>query len=96
MCPFLIDTGMFDGAQYSFLLPALKPDYVVDQVVENCVLDDCPQLILPPLLSFTVPCMRFLLPPGGQFWVSNLLGGVGLMDGIQNGKTGTIQKYTGY
>eukprot|EP00605_Chrysophyceae_sp_TOSAG23-4_P001760 GSChrysophyteH1.ASY1.ANO1.1948.1 assembled CDS len=35
VCPFIIDTGMFEGAQSKFprLIPHLQPDYVASQIV---------------------------------------------------------------
>lgn len=47
VCPYLIDTGMFQGAS-SPLIPYLKPDYVAEKVVE-AVLTNQTFLILPRL-----------------------------------------------
>lgn len=45
VCPYLIDTGMFQGAS-SPLIPALKPEHVANKVVE-AVLTNQTFLILP-------------------------------------------------
>lgn len=36
VCPFYISTGMFEGVKtrFSFLLPIMKPEYVVDRVIK--------------------------------------------------------------
>ena len=62
VCPYYIDTGMFDGVQTRFprLLPILDPDDVVDRIVD-AVQRDRGRLVLPPLVR-VVPLAR-LLPP---------------------------------
>jgi len=53
VCPFYINTGMFDGVKtrFSFLLPILDQDYAVDQMF-RAILQDNPQLIMPIFSSF--------------------------------------------
>jgi all-trans-retinol dehydrogenase (NAD+) len=62
VCPFYIDTGMFDGVQTRFprLLPILDPDDVVERIVV-AVERDKGRLVLPPLVR-VVPLAR-VLPP---------------------------------
>jgi all-trans-retinol dehydrogenase (NAD+) len=49
VCPFFIDTGMFQGVKTRFpwLLPILKSEYAAHRIVE-AVLRDRKQLIMPP------------------------------------------------
>lgn len=62
VCPFYIDTGMFDGVKTRFprLLPILQPDDVVDRIVK-AVEDDRARLVMPPLVKL-VPLMHSLPP----------------------------------
>jgi all-trans-retinol dehydrogenase (NAD+) len=36
VCPYYIDTGMFEGVKtrFPFLLPILKPEYVVNRIIK--------------------------------------------------------------
>ena len=60
VCPFFIDTGMFDGVKTKFphLLPILKEDVASEKIVE-AILHDKPQLIMPPMI-LSVPIARAL------------------------------------
>ncbi len=49
VCPYYIDTGMFDGVQSSPLLPILKEDHVVAKMV-RAIERDRRTLFMPPLL----------------------------------------------
>ena len=62
VCPYYIDTGMFDGVQTRFpkLLPILDPDDVVERIVV-AIERGRARLILPPLVRI-VPLAR-VLPP---------------------------------
>ena len=48
VCPFYIDTGMFDGVKtrFSWLLPVLKPGYVVRRIV-TAIEKDRHRLVMP-------------------------------------------------
>jgi all-trans-retinol dehydrogenase (NAD+) len=63
VCPFYIDTGMFEGVKTRFplLLPILREDDVVRRILK-AVQHDRPQVIMPWMVS-TLPAMR-LLPVG--------------------------------
>ena len=63
VCPFYIDTGMFDGVQTRFplLLPIMKPEYVAKKVLDS-IERGKPVLVL-PWFARTMPLMR-LLPIG--------------------------------
>lgn len=73
ICPYYIQTGMFDGVQTRFpwLLPIVDEHYAVSRLVE-AIERRRPRLIMPPLV-FTIPLLR-LLPVAVFDWVANLLG----------------------
>jgi all-trans-retinol dehydrogenase (NAD+) len=62
VCPFYIDTGMFEGVRtrFSWLLPILKPDYVVRRIL-GAIEGNRARLVMPRFVM-TVPFVR-LLPP---------------------------------
>uniref|UniRef100_A0A9J2Q8P9 Uncharacterized protein n=1 Tax=Ascaris lumbricoides TaxID=6252 RepID=A0A9J2Q8P9_ASCLU len=55
VCPFFIDTGMFDGVQTKSpnLLPILQPKYAVEQIME-AILTNRETLIMPKFCYFVV------------------------------------------
>ena len=63
VCPYYIDTGMFEGVKtrFSFLLPILKEKKVVDQILK-AVEHDRAQLHT-PLLVHSIPLLRLLPVP---------------------------------
>ena len=62
VCPFFIDTGMFEGVKtrFAWLLPILKPDYVVRRIL-GAIEGNRSRLIMPRFVM-TVPVIR-VLPP---------------------------------
>lgn len=60
VCPFFIDTGMFDGAQtkFPFLLPVLKEDRVAAQILD-AIEKRRPTLVMPPFAR-VLPYARLL------------------------------------
>ena len=62
VCPFYIDTGMFQGVKtrFSWLLPILKPDYVVRRIMK-AIEGNHARLIMPRFV-LTVPVVR-VFPP---------------------------------
>lgn len=79
VCPFFIDTGMFDGVVTRFprLLPILQPDDVVDQIIRAIQRDNA-RLVMPPLLR-TMPALR-ALPVGAFDWAMGFFGVNSTMD----------------
>ena len=61
VCPYFIDTGMFDGVKtrFSWLLPILRPDDVVERIL-RAVRKDRRRLIMPWFVYTGWPCR--LLP----------------------------------
>lgn len=62
VCPFFIDTGMFEGVKtrFAWLLPILKPDYVVRRTL-GAIEKNRARLIMPRFV-LTVPVVR-IFPP---------------------------------
>lgn len=60
VCPFYIDTGMFDGVKtrFSFLLPILKEEDVAKEILK-AIRKNRPNVVLPKLVRF-MPLMRLL------------------------------------
>jgi all-trans-retinol dehydrogenase (NAD+) len=73
VCPFYIDTGMFDGvkSRFSWLLPILKPSYVVAKIIK-AIESNQAQLFMPRLVN-AVPFTR-MLPVGVFDFLGDLLG----------------------
>lgn len=63
VCPYYIDTGMFEGVKtrFSFLLPILQETKVADRIL-NAVERDRPRLQMPALVH-TIPLLRLLPVP---------------------------------
>jgi len=83
VCPFYIDTGMFQGVKTRFplLLPILKTDDVVAAIIK-AIQDDTPQVRMPFMVR-TLPAMR-LLP----VWAFDALAGF-------FGVTSSMDEFTG-
>lgn len=62
VCPFYIDTGMFQGVKTRFpwLLPILKPDYVTRRIL--AAIEGNRRRLVMPRFVLTVPVVR-ILPP---------------------------------
>lgn len=73
VCPFFVNTGMFDGvrSQVSWLLPILDEERVADRIL-RAILRNRAQVFLPPIVGF-VPLLR-VLPASWFDALSNLLG----------------------
>lgn len=67
VCPYYINTGMFDGVKTS-VIPLLEPEYVADKIVE-AILTNQKILMLPKLMYFMYALKGLLSPE-----VSNCLG----------------------
>jgi all-trans-retinol dehydrogenase (NAD+) len=89
VCPYYIDTGMFDGvkSRFSFLLPILREEDVAKRVA-RAIERDVPRVIMPALVHL-VPPLR-LLPVGLFDRVADLLGVNASMDEfVGHGKPST-------
>lgn len=74
VCPFYVNTGMFDGVKSRFplLLPILDEDVVADRVLD-AIRRDRRRLVLPPLVAL-VPLLR-VLPVR---WLDAIAGALGV------------------
>jgi all-trans-retinol dehydrogenase (NAD+) len=81
VCPYFIDTGMFDGVAASWLpiLPILKPDNVVEQMM-TAIRRDTPVLNMPWFVISMTPLLRSLLPVDAFDWVVEFIGVANSMD----------------
>jgi len=73
VCPFFINTGMFEGVKTRFplVLPILKKDYAVKKIVK-AVLKNRKRLIMPRFV-YSVYLLR-LLPVSVMDWTANFFG----------------------
>ena len=79
VCPFYINTGMFEGVKSAFpLLPLLEPEYVAAQVV-TAMKRNTAVLCLPRMVYVT-PLLKGLLPVGLQDWLAEVIGVSNSMD----------------
>ncbi|KAK6186804.1 hypothetical protein SNE40_006075 [Patella caerulea] len=80
VCPYLVNTGMFDGCQAKFpwILPMLLPEEVADGIIEAFL---CNQRVvyLPKLLYFFLALKGFL-PTKCLFLICNFMGANSMMD----------------
>ncbi|XGW20876.1 hypothetical protein V3C99_004111 [Haemonchus contortus] len=74
VCPYYIDTGMFDGVQTKSptLLPVLQPDYVVDCIMEAVLTDK--ELIAIPRFNYIVMFFGGFLPCSVQTVLARYFG----------------------
>lgn len=63
VCPYYIDTGMFEGVKtrFPFLLPILKPEYVVNRIIK-AVRRNRRRLIMPRFVMISYPARILPVP----------------------------------
>jgi len=71
ICPYYINTGMFDGVKSPYI-PILKPDWVVSQIL-SAVKRDKAVLYLPRSVGY-VYLLRGILPTFLWDWISRVIG----------------------
>ncbi|KAL6729237.1 hypothetical protein Aduo_000311 [Ancylostoma duodenale] len=88
VCPYYIDTGMFDGVQTKspLLLPVLQPEYVIDCIMEAILTNK--EMISMPRFNYVVMFAMGFLPSDVMQVVKEYLGGNTMMDTF----TGRIKK----
>eukprot|EP01117_Protostelium_nocturnum_P018621 TRINITY_DN782_c0_g1_i2.p1 TRINITY_DN782_c0_g1~~TRINITY_DN782_c0_g1_i2.p1 ORF type:complete len:328 (-),score=101.98 TRINITY_DN782_c0_g1_i2:817-1800(-) len=81
VCPFYINTGMFEGVQGSIAIGAkvLDQNYVVDRIL-NAVLTDKEELFLPGHLNLITYLGRLLLPAAARDFLLKAFGISSSMD----------------
>ncbi len=62
VCPFYINTGMFDGVKTRWprILPILEPDYVVDKIIKGIKRNE--EMMILPRFGYVTFFCRFFLP----------------------------------
>ncbi len=73
VCPYFINTGMFEGTKtrFSWLLPILDEQRVADRIV-NAIKKDRSRLLMPPMV-YSIWLLRYL-PTFAFDFIANLLG----------------------
>jgi all-trans-retinol dehydrogenase (NAD+) len=84
VCPFYINTGMFDGVKtrFSWLLPILEPEYVVRRII-TAIEKDRRRLIMPRFMYTGWPSR--LLPVAWYDWMMDFFGVTRSMDDFKGG-----------
>jgi hypothetical protein len=85
--PPLYCAGMFAGVKTPFLLPILRPEYVVDRIM-SAVKSDAEFIVLPRLF-WLVGLLRTLLPTWLFDWIGYILGATSSMDTFRGRNVGT-------
>jgi all-trans-retinol dehydrogenase (NAD+) len=86
VCPYFINTGMFDGCKTRFplLLPILEPDYAANKIVT--AVETNQQWLCMPWLLYTVPMLRSILPVTACDDIARFLGASNSMDDFKGRK----------
>lgn len=80
VCPFAIDTGMFDGVKSKWpnLLPVLDPEYVADRII-SAVRQNQEMLVMPRIL-YVLHFFRSFLPVKASVLLLDYFGGLDIMN----------------
>eukprot|EP00794_Sanderia_malayensis_P011970 gene11970-13207_t len=80
ICPYYINTGMFEGTKTKFplLLPIMEPEYVADKIMDT-VLCNKEILIVPWILNVAV-FLKSILPTSSYVTMSDFFGFTASMD----------------
>ncbi|KXJ27631.1 epidermal retinol dehydrogenase 2 [Exaiptasia diaphana] len=83
ICPFYINTGMFDGVQTRFpwILPILEPEWAVDKMMD-AIRRNQPIIYLPRILYFFF-FLKGFLPCATFFTLSDFFGASNSMDNFK-------------
>jgi len=86
VCPFYINTGMFDGAKtrFSFLLPIMEPDYVVDRIFKAILISQ--EVLIMPWFASLITLARGAMPTRAFDLLMNFLGVNATMDQFKGRK----------
>ncbi|PAA71539.1 hypothetical protein BOX15_Mlig009287g1, partial [Macrostomum lignano] len=92
VCPYYINTGMFDGVVSRFprLLPVMNPDYVIDKMVQ-AILTNQELLVLPRLLYYT-NIIHKMVPVSVSYKLLNFFGVFDSMAGFRGRQGGADAK----
>ncbi len=85
VCPYVIDTGMFNGYRPLLLNPMLKPEKVAGKII-RAVKKNKKLVILPGFMVNLMLFMKLLLPVGLFDWILQVFGGSRAMDSFKGRK----------
>ncbi|XP_061694793.1 short chain dehydrogenase/reductase family 16C, member 5a isoform X1 [Syngnathoides biaculeatus] len=87
VCPYFINTGMFDGCQTKWprLLPILDPGYVAKKITEAILTDQV--FLLIPKNIYIIAALKNILPMKQGILLGHYLGAFNLMDSFRGKKT---------
>jgi len=71
VCPYYINTGMFEGITPIPFFPILEPDYVVEKIIHAMKRDQA--VLMLPRLAYLTPIARGILPTSWFDWFGQLL-----------------------
>lgn len=71
ICPFYINTGMFDGAR-SKIVPILKPDWTVDRIMDGVLTET--EVVLLPWWTQYLLLLKTVLPVRANMYLSGIAG----------------------
>lgn len=76
VCPYYINTGMFDGIGRS-LIPVLTPQYVVDETVKAVLVNQ--EVLCMPMIVYWIYFIKSLLPTKSFLWAHRAIGAASTM-----------------
>lgn len=72
VCPYLINTGMFEGMKTPFWQPPLKPEDMADAVISGILKNR--KIVAKPWTVFSLPIIKALFPPSVMDTFASLSG----------------------
>jgi len=86
VCPFYINTGMFDGARtrFWFLLPILESEYAVKKIFDAILISQ--EVLIMPKFAAGITLARAVFPTKAFDWLMNFLGVNHTMDHFKGHK----------
>ena len=79
ICPYFINTGMFDGATTGFLFPLLEQQPTIDRMVA-AILQNEEEVTIPWVTGILTHLVKALFPSSVQDWIAYTLAGNNHMD----------------
>jgi len=68
ICPYWVDTGMFEGVKCYSWYPLLKPDYVVNRIVNAVLQNENCQVVIPIDIGFWTHFFKAIYPSYIRDW----------------------------
>ncbi|NWQ62883.1 RDHE2 dehydrogenase, partial [Neopipo cinnamomea] len=80
VCPYVIDTGMFDGveAKWPHVLPLLDPEYVAEKIVTAVRQNQ--EILVIPRIGYVLVALKGILPVKATVLLLDYFGALNLMD----------------